>query len=297
MTCQNNPNFCLSCSLSPFQANLFLYNNQCLLKCPVQLWGNIGTHTCDACHAACTSCTGPGLNSCQTCGNISSTIYYKIIGVDTCSTTCPDGQYINASYPNNCQKCSPSCITCMNTSDTCTNVNCPINYFYLNNSCIFTCPGNYYGNTTLRQCIQCTSGCQTCYAAGLSSCTKCNTVSNVQYYLQIGQTVCSPNCPTGQYKYNISYECAYCPQICSTCTSNTTCQSCKVLNGMPYFFKSNSCVPSCAVGEYGDVVSLTCIACAAECRSCSAGSNTKCISCAPGYFLVYGSTFCNNSCP
>lgn len=76
-TCQNNPNFCLSCSLSPFQAPLFFYNNQCLFNCPLKFWGNISNHNCDACHSACTSCTSYGQNSCQSCGNISSTIYYK----------------------------------------------------------------------------------------------------------------------------------------------------------------------------------------------------------------------------
>ena len=297
LTCQSNPNYCLTCSLSLFGANLFLYSNQCLLSCPIKFWGNIATRSCDACHAACTSCTSSGLNSCQACGNISSTIYYKFIGADTCNTSCPDGQFINASYPNFCQKCSPNCITCINSSDTCTNVNCSKNYYYLNNSCLATCPDNYYTDTTLRKCIQCTAGCQSCFASGLTSCTKCNAVSTVQYYLQIGVTTCSSSCNTGEYKYNLTNQCAVCPQICATCSSNSTCLSCRVLNGMPYFLKSSSCVPSCAVGDYGDIDTLSCLACPNQCLTCSAGTNTKCFSCAPGFFLVYGTTFCNSFCP
>jgi proprotein convertase subtilisin/kexin type 5 len=197
LTCQNNGNYCLTCGLSPFQAPLFFYSNQCLLKCPIKFWGNTSSNNCDACHAACLSCTSSGLDSCQSCGNISSTIYYKYIGADKCNTVCPDSQFIDTAIPNFCQKCAPNCITCVNTSDTCTNVNCSKNYFYLNNSCLAACPDNYYADLSLRQCIQCTAGCQSCFASGLNSCTKCSLVSTTQYYLQIGITSCGASCNVG----------------------------------------------------------------------------------------------------
>lgn len=136
----------------------------------------------------------------------------------------------------------------MNTSDTCTNANCSKNYFYLNNSCLAQCPDNYYPDTALRQCIQCTPGCQTCFGSGLNSCTKCSNVTTTQYYLQIGLSTCGTSCNLAEFKSTLTNKCALCPEICTTCTSSSTCQSCSIINGIPYFLQSNACVPSCAVG-------------------------------------------------
>lgn len=197
LTCSGNASNCLSCGFSSIGSNLYLSNNQCLLNCPVRTWANQVNHNCDSCHASCISCTSSGQNSCQSCGNITGTIYYKYIGAETCNTTCPDGQFISATIPNFCQPCSPICITCINSSEVCTNLNCSQNYFYLNNSCLSTCPDNYYPDLSLRQCIQCTPGCQTCFGLGLNSCTKCNMVSATQYYLQIGLTTCASGCNPG----------------------------------------------------------------------------------------------------
>ena len=199
ITCVNSSTTCLSCGFSIFGTNLFFKNNQCLLNCPIGFWPNISGFNCDSCNLACIACTSGSVNSCTICNNISSTIYYKHIGANTCATTCPDGQYISGSKPNNCQPCSAACITCVNTSETCTNVNCSQNYFYLNNSCLAACPDNYYADTSLRRCIQCTAGCQSCFGSGLTSCTKCNMVSTTQYYLQIGLNTCGSGCNPGEY--------------------------------------------------------------------------------------------------
>jgi len=58
------------------------------------------------------------------------------------------------------------------------------------------CPDNYYPDSTVRQCLQCTPGCQTCTGSGLNKCSKCN-VNVVQYYLQIGINTCGPGCNDG----------------------------------------------------------------------------------------------------
>jgi hypothetical protein len=48
----------------------------------------------------------------MTCGNVTLIdgvtvwIYYKDIDTTTCDLLCPDGQYIDSTSPNYCQKCS-----------------------------------------------------------------------------------------------------------------------------------------------------------------------------------------------
>jgi proprotein convertase subtilisin/kexin type 5 len=88
-----------------------------------------------------------------------------------------------------------------------------------------------------------------------------------------------------------------CPQICATCTTSVLCQSCNIVNGLPYFHKSNTCLPNCPVGDYAHLPSLSCITCASECLSCFGATNTKCYTCASGYNLIYGTEICNQSCP
>lgn len=198
-TCETNSTNCLSCSFSLFGADLFFFFNKCVLTCPGGYWSNKTSHYCDSCDVGCSICTNSGLNACSSCRNASNgTIYYKHIGATTCGLGCPDGQYISAGIPNLCQPCSSACITCASNPENCTNVNCSLNFFFLNNSCLRTCPDNYYPNSTLRQCIQCDQGCQTCYASGLNACTRCNSLANgTQYYLQIGIDICSSSCMPG----------------------------------------------------------------------------------------------------
>ena len=271
----------------------------------MQFWANIATHNCDSCHASCLSCTSSGQNSCQSCGNVTGTIYYKYIGADTCNTSCPDGQFISASIPNFCQPCSPICITCVNSSEVCTNLNCSQNYFYLNNSCLSTCPDNYYPDLSLRQCIQCAAGCQSCFGPGLTSCTKCGLASTTQYYLQIGISTCAAGCNPGEYASSLSKTCVKCNPVCALCTSASVCQSCQTLYGVAYFLSNSSCIYACPSGQYGNLNDFTCYSCATGCLTCFAGDAFSCYNCTAAnvsgtmtnYFLEYSTTKCQTFCP
>ena len=77
ITCVNTSSTCLTCGFSTLGSNFFLYGTQCLIRCPLGYWANNATFTCSQCNAACLSCTDSSTNSCSTCGNISSTVYYK----------------------------------------------------------------------------------------------------------------------------------------------------------------------------------------------------------------------------
>ena len=197
-------------------------------------------------------CTDLGIDKCSKCKNDSVTpsiVYYKHIGADVCNTSCPGGQFIAASVPNYCQPCSPVCITCENAAENCTNLNCSVNYFYLNNSCLAACPDNYYTDSSLRQCLQCSPGCQTCFGPGLDACSKCSSLANgTQYFLQIGNTTCGPTCNSGEFPYGFTGKCTLCNPVCATCTSSTLCQTCQSVNGIAYYLSGSSCIIGCPAG-------------------------------------------------
>jgi len=130
-------------------------------------------------------------------------------------------------------------------------------------------------------------------------------VASSQYYLQIGLTVCATGCNPGEYASSLTNQCTICPPVCSTCTSNSSCQSCKSLNGMAYFLTGSSCLFSCPQGQYGDVPTLKCLSCAIGCSSCFGGDVNSCSSCKldsvigvpTDFFLIYQTTQCSTVCP
>jgi len=78
------------------------------------------------CNPGCYICTGPTLNDCQACRDVTDSVtfvvtpYYLTIGNSICGTTCPVGQYIRAGYPNLCQACAPQCVGCFAIATNCT---------------------------------------------------------------------------------------------------------------------------------------------------------------------------------
>ena len=116
-TCLNTSSNCQTCAFSTtIGANVFLSGTQCLLACPAGFWGDTSNHQCTSCHVGCAVCTDASLTTCTSCRNDTSTQYYKEIGINTCATTCPAGQFISASVSNLCQACSITCITCSVTA-------------------------------------------------------------------------------------------------------------------------------------------------------------------------------------
>ena len=236
------------------------------MNCLTGFWGNPFTFNCDTCTPGCTSCFANGLTFCNTCGiDASSDIYYKHIGNTTCGKTCPNGQFISQFIPYWCQPCSLLCVTCSVTAENCTSTTCAQNYFFLNNSCLLFCPDNYYPDTSLRQCLQCTPGCQTCSASGLDKCTKCNIFNGSQFYLQIGINTCSSICNDGEYRSPLNNKCAPCNPACKTCSSLAICLTCHAVNGLAYYRDVDKCTVSCPYGKFGYIVNFVCVTCATGC--------------------------------
>ena len=100
-TCDTNSTNCITCGLTSMGLQLFFKDNFCLQNCPIGFYNKLIDSTCFACDHGCLSCTGSGLNKCETCGNYTNpdtnvkSYFYKQIGATTCNLTCPKGQFID----------------------------------------------------------------------------------------------------------------------------------------------------------------------------------------------------------
>lgn len=314
----NSPNVCVICS-SPCStctatatgcltclAGYYMHSGTCVLNCPVGYYPSISTDStikgiCQPCTPGCTSCVAGGLNSCTVCGTAAAVPHYLLANSTTCSITCPSGQLANPT-DNTCVACSISCFTCSVLSTNCTSckfVGTAATYL-LNFACVATCPAGYYPNaradpTLSNTCDPCTPGCSSCFGAGLSSCTTCDIVAAVQYYLS-GAT-CSSTCSTGQYALAINSTCQPCDVSCYTCTiSATNCGNCNVGYAKQ---ADGSCLAVCAAGLYNNGVS--CVSCDVACATCYGPYKTTCYTCKNnGTVNFYKSTTANTcglSCP
>jgi proprotein convertase subtilisin/kexin type 5 len=185
LTCTINSTYCTSCGISPSGLALFLSNGSCIFDCVAGQYENNVTHLCTACDTACRTCLDGTKNYCYSCGNVSTTQYYLIIGTTVCSQTCPVGQYIDAAHPNNCQPCSSNCVGCQGSASNCSaDVGCLTNSFFNNatNSCLLVCPDAFYGDTITGFCESCAAGCALCYGSVVSKCTKCVAVGGTNYF-------------------------------------------------------------------------------------------------------------------
>ena len=93
-------------------AVVYLEGTSCVQICPDGKYGAEGNNTCTSCAAGCATCSGATSNECYTCTSVASDKYYKIIGEDTCSLTCPTGQFIDSNIDFICQSCSSECVGC-----------------------------------------------------------------------------------------------------------------------------------------------------------------------------------------
>ena len=61
-------------------AFVFLDGSACVQVCPDGEYEDSSVYQCLSCADGCELCFGPALTDCTTCGNSSSTNYYKISG-------------------------------------------------------------------------------------------------------------------------------------------------------------------------------------------------------------------------
>jgi proprotein convertase subtilisin/kexin type 5 len=170
---------------------------------------------CTQCTSGCLTCTGPGLNSCQTCQNatINGSIvsYFKNPTESICQTACITGYYGNV-LDNRCDLCQTGCLTCVVNASNCFSCHSDggNDYFKANasNRCVTICPSGYYGNSsdyTCHDCIYytlngsciltCPSGTFAQSVGNKSICQDCNATNvtgnpcNRSYSFQVQTTV------------------------------------------------------------------------------------------------------------
>jgi len=185
-----------------------------------------------------------------------------------------------------CIVCNTGCAQCVESSTNC--VQCKTGYYLFNETCVVTCPNQYYGNTTALVCMNCISPCYTCLNS--SYCLSCSV-----NFLYNGTCVTSPSCPAYYYADITTLSCLVCSSNCLTCQySAVYCTSCKPNSTTP-LLQNNTCVSNCSsnstyAGSLGGI--SACVLCISPCQTCS--NSTYCLSCVAGYMLSGG--ICSTSC-
>lgn len=309
----NFPNRCVSCSApcstcigsasacTTCLSGYYMYAGGCVTSCPAGYFASISTDPtikglCQQCTSGCTACFAAGLNSCSACGTITSTLYFLALNTNTCSTTCPSGQFPD-SASNLCVACSSSCRTCSLLASNCTSCRTiGTTVAYLSNfACVTVCPAGYYTNVPAdislsNTCEACTTGCAECYGPGISSCTRCALVTAVQYYL--ASSTCYTSCPTGQYALTTNNTCQLCDVSCYNCSSTSVlCGNCNI-----GFAKQSdgTCSPVCSTGTYSNGTS--CVSCDAACQTCYGPFKTTCYTCKNNGTLNFFKSLSANTC-
>lgn len=94
-----------------------------------------GCISCDLNSSDCTACNGN---------------YYLLRTAQTCTLTCPTGDYGVTTPDRKCLKCDLPCLVCTGSGWNGTCSSCKPNsgyYLYSNNTCLENCPDNYYEDT------------------------------------------------------------------------------------------------------------------------------------------------------
>jgi len=292
-TCEDCHPLCYKCSdaginnCTACEDPLFLYNNTCISTCPDRFYGDPTQRKCVPCtNSACQKCTAAA----STCTKCIPNIGFWLSG-SNCVSTCPTAR----KYPNNdtftCASCHSTCYTCTNgTANDCTSCQSPL--FLYNNTCVTTCPDQFYGNTTTRKCEPCTNpDCLKCPTSP-SVCDAC--IPNNGTWLSLND--CVPTCPISlKYPDNNTFVCESCHETCATCTDkgSNNCTSCSA----PLFLYDNTCISICPDTFYGDPTTRTCETCTNPyCQKCPNGIN-KCEQCIPNQGHYLHMSDCITDCP
>ena len=287
-----NNNQCSSCNSGAF---LRPSSTTCASGCIPGYWGDTSSNTCVQCNTSCSGCTGPNNNQCSTCNSG----YFLQPSGTGCLDSCPNGCWGNTDS-HTCESCNTACSICTGPSDTQCSA-CNSGYFLQpapdDTSCLTTCQTGYWKDTTNHVCTPCNAACEACLDGTHTQCSSCNS----GFFLQPlpSTSTCLDFCPQGYWGNTGSHTCDTCSTACSGCTgaSDTQCTDCN-----PGYFlqpapSATTCLNSCPPGYWEDTTNHICALCDTSCAVCLDGTNTRCSSCNPGYFLQQGSTICLDSCP
>lgn len=261
---------------------------------------NINELSDNGCHESCSTCAGPGQDSCLSCAP--GLLYVTDLGL--CLQRCPDG-YFEDVTKNACIGCQGNCASCPEGPNICSS--CDHHLILHNNTCITSCPEKTF-ETDDSMCESCHDSCETCTRGGESDCVTCPGGIEAG-----GDGYCPPRCPRECSACNedgkcltcksgvlVDEETGICPttcrpgeymndQVCEPCTDFTNCTKCP--SGT--LIHNRTCVASCSSGYYVDIG--WCRPCASHCAACVGGREDECVICDKGYLLSRG--VCLSSCP
>lgn len=307
--CNACPTGCATCSLvsgsvkctlctAVAGTSFYLSGNSCTSNCGNGKYGGLdgsGNPACLSCVAPCANCLSA--SSCLTCAT-----GYLISGTAICTTLCPYASYFNGST-SLCEVCSSSCASCsaFSTCTSCGLITGVQSYLHSDSVCYTTCPTGYAITTAngAHLCLSCPTGCASCsLVTGTVTCTLCQQVSTINFYLSGG--TCVVNCPAGTYagaNGGGDPVCVGCDGSCSTCSGagSSACTSC---TGSLLVYGANTCEASCGNGQYS-VTTTTCALCDSNCATCS-GTSTHCLSCGiigADQAYLYSDFKCYTTCP
>ena len=140
-----------------------------------------------------------------------------------------------------------------------------------NGTCSASCPNGTFANTTTLVCDFCTSPCDNC-----QSTTYCLTCLDTSKFLTNGN-------------------CVVCSSPCASCSGSiSNCTSCLTNISTPYIFNF-SCLVKCPATYYSDNATYKCSLCVSPCLTCDGPTNSSCLSCVGGYYLLLN--LCYSVCP
>ena len=274
-----------------------------------------GTSQYNLLYETCYDCNGATSSHCIQCTGT----YLNLSPQGSCSSSCPDGYYLDIAYWQ-CRQCYQgsgstyyTCATCSGGAFNNCNSGNSGSFFY-GNGCRNPCPNGYWGDPSTNTCKTCHSStigpdfsCATCSGGASNNCNSCNSGS----FLYLNK--CQSTCPDGFWGDTTTNTCKPCysssvsPHYsCATCIGGTyhDCSSCGSGNFL-YLSTGGECLDSCPDGFWADTSANKCQPCYSSnigpyysCATCTLNGNSNCTSCSTGYFL-YPSTGgnCLNACP
>lgn len=186
--------------------------------------------------------------------------------------TCTNGNYPfigdGTTTSNECKTCTPGCTKCtaagLTYCSACGNDGGGVPHYLAVNSttCGTGCPtGQFIETVGSFVCVACDISCQDC-TVNATNCGTCNSG-----YSQKADNTCVSSCPAAFYSDGT--DCLGCDPGCATCYGSalTQCYTCKN-NGTHNHFKEigvNTCVTTCAAGEFENVSAFACQVCDFRC--------------------------------
>ena len=297
---------CNNCSISDLSKcidcknDLFLYQGECLDKCPEGYVANSSDECIKCSSDNCKLCSITNLDMCYECQK-------GFLLKGTCYDICPLGYY---GKNGNCYPCSSKCLECYDELNC---FRCDVSYklkeynpyssiteaskeVKLENTnidleiiekkyykCQNDCPvGSIVINDKCEKCLD--SNCLICNN-DLKTCNKC--ISPFILYNE----ECLKECPIGYYSNG--YECSSCKDNCDSCDDNIVCNKCSE----GYYLFNNNCLKSCPDYTYMSFENVSsCKYCtdSEKCLECNLENPNECYKCSSG---ILNNGICSDSCP